>query len=151
MPRHSQHCLACDWAADIFVAVGEHPPCPVCGSATERLWVGRSATVNDDSWPGGRVFENLGDQPVTLYSRSELRRELKSRGLEEMVRHMPVPGSDRSPHTTNWDVPSEHGLREAKAILERVGTVTVPTREDRGGVAPYATPALVKEVADSWH
>ena len=151
MPRHSQHCMACAWRDDIFVEVGQHPPCPVCGGATERLWVGRSAKVIGDEFIGGHVFENLGHDPVTVYSRSELRRELKQRGLEECVRHVPVPGTDKSPHTTTWDVPSEYALRQAKALLERVGTVTVPAREERGGVAPYATPQLVKEIADSWH
>ena len=29
--------------------------------------------------------------------------------------------------------------------------LTVPDKETRGGVAPYATPQLVKEIADSWH
>jgi len=151
VPRHTQKCTLCDWTADIFVAAHEHPACPVCHSPTERLWVGRSAKVVGDEFAGGKTFENLGDQPVTVYSRSELKRELKERGLEECVRHVPVTGSDRSPHTTNWDVPSEYTLRQAKAILERVGTVTVPAKADRGGVAPYATPALVKEIADSWH
>lgn len=151
MPRHTQHCTTCQWVDDIFVAAHEHPPCPVCGSVTERLWSGKSASVAQDSWEGGKTFENLGHDPVTVYSRSELKRELKERGLEECVRHVPVPGTDKSPHTTNWDVPSEYALRQAKILLERVGTVTVPAKEERGGVAPYATPQMVKEVADSWH
>lgn len=151
MPRHTQHCTHCDWVADVFVAAHEHPACPICGSATERLWSGRSAAVAGDEFPGGQTFENLGHDPVTVYSRSELKRELRARGLEEMVRHVPVPGTDKSPHTTSWDVPSEYTLRQAKAILERVGVVSVPAREERGGVAPYATPQLVKEIADSWH
>lgn len=58
--------------------------------------------AQSDDWPGGKTFENLGPQEITLYSRSELRRELKARGLEECVRHVPVPGSDRSPHTVSW-------------------------------------------------
>lgn len=151
MPQHSQHCTSCQWQADIFVSVGEHPPCPQCGGATERLWTGRSSSVVDDAWPGGKTFENLGDTPVTLYSKSELRRELRARGLEEFVRHVPVPGSDKSPHTTNWDVPSQRTLDNARALLERVGTVPVKTAETRGGVGPYATPELVKQVAEAWH
>jgi hypothetical protein len=151
MPRHSQHCTACEWAGDIIVGVGEHPPCPKCGGATERLWIGLSASIAGDEFPGGRTYENLGHDPVTVYSRSELRRELKSRGLEECVRHVPVPGSDKSPNTTSWNVPCEYTLRQAKALLERVGVVNVPAREERGGVGPHATPQLVKEIADSWH
>jgi hypothetical protein len=62
-----------------------------------------------------------------------------------------MPGSDKSPNTTSWNVPCEYTLRQAKALLERVGVVNVPAREERGGVGPYATPQMVKEIADSWH
>lgn len=144
MPRHTQHCTVCEWEGVINVAPFHNPPCPLCNAATERLWTGTSAGVNQDSWEGGKTFENLGHEPVTLYSRSELKRELRTRGLEEMVRH--VPGS---PHTKSWDVPSAYTLEQAKILLERVGTVSVPVKEERG-VAPYATPSLVKEVADAW-
>ena len=124
MPRYSQHCCACAWQDDIFVPVGTHPPCPQCGGQTERLWSGTSAGVTQDSWEGGKTFENLGHDPVTLYSRSELKRELKARGLQEMVRHVPVPGSDRSPHTSNWAVPCEYTLRAAQALLSRTTDLT---------------------------
>lgn len=82
--------------------------CPSCGAEMRvGSWPfcphGFGANgVEQDGWPGGRTFENLGPEEVTLYSRSELRRELKARGLEEFVRHVPVPGSDTSPHTTSW-------------------------------------------------
>ena len=95
------------------------------------------------------MFENLGPEPVTLYSRSELRRELKARGLEEMVRHVPVPGTDKSPHTTSWDVPSPYTLEQAKILLDRVGQISAPVKESPG-VAPFATPQMVKDVADAW-
>lgn len=150
MPRHTQHCTVCDWQDDVQVQPYEHPPCPQCASATERVWCGHSASVNGDEWPGGKTFENLGNEPVTLYSKSELRRELRARGLEECVRHVPVPGSDKSPHTTNWDVPSARTLANAKALLERVSTVKVKERE-HPLIGPLATPALVKQVAESWH
>lgn len=149
MPRFTQHCTVCEWDGVINVAPFVNPPCPQCGQATERIWTA-SASIAQDEFPGGKTFENLGNEPVTVYSRSELKRELKARGLEEFVRHVPVPGTDKSPHTTSWDVPSEYTLQQAKALLERVGKVSVPTKEEPG-VAPYATPALVKEVFDSWH
>ena len=149
MPRFVQHCVTCPWEGVINVAPFHNPPCPQCGQATERLWTS-SASVAGDEYPGGKTFENLGHEPVTVYSRSELRRELKTRGLEECVRHVPVPGTDKSPHTTSWDVPSAYTLEQAKLLLERVGTISVPAKEERGGVAPFATPALVKEIADAW-
>lgn len=54
------------------------------------------------TWPGGRVFENLGHEPVRCDSPADLKRELKARNLEPMVRHVPVLGSDYSPHTSDW-------------------------------------------------
>jgi hypothetical protein len=45
---------------------------------------------------GGQVIENLGHEPVTVYSKSELRREAAKRGLEPMVQHKPPdPASDK--------------------------------------------------------
>ena len=82
--------------------------CPTCGiELVVGSWPfcphGRgSYTAQPNDIPGGLTLENLGHEKVTVYSRSELRRELKARGLVEMVRHVPVPGSDKSPHTTSW-------------------------------------------------
>jgi hypothetical protein len=73
-----------------------------------------NAQANDI--PGGLTLENLGHEPVTVYSRSELKRELQARGLVEFVRHVPVPGSDKSPHTTSW---SSVDLEAGKALAER--------------------------------
>lgn len=56
-----------------------------------------------DEIPGGQVIENLGHDPVTVYSRSELTRLAASRGLESHVRHIPHdPGSDKSRQTQRW-------------------------------------------------
>ena len=49
----------------VELTIGDWPFCP--------HGVGH-ANVNGDDWPGGKTFENLGHEPVTLYSRSELRR-----------------------------------------------------------------------------
>ena len=84
----------------------------------EPLRSGRGADV---TWPGGKTFENLADQPVTFYSKSEYTRYLKTHRIEEFVRHVPVPGSDKSPHTTSWAAVSQETLDGAKAMLERVG------------------------------
>jgi hypothetical protein len=105
--------------------------------------------VRDDAFIGGLTLENLGPDPVTVYSRSELARELKARNLEPFVRHTPIPGTDKSPHTTRWDVPCAYTLEQAKILLERVGRTSVPVTEERH-VYPVATPALAKEVAESW-
>jgi hypothetical protein len=60
-------------------------------------------TVVDDSIPGGMTVENMGTPtPLTFYSKSEWRREMKARGLVNMVRHVPEQGSDKSAHTQRW-------------------------------------------------
>lgn len=35
-------------------------------------------------------------------SKSEMKREAWKRGLQSHVEHKPLPGSDKSPHTTRW-------------------------------------------------
>ncbi len=82
-------CEACGKTLD----VGEWPYCPH-GFGVSR--------ITRDEIPGGMVLENLGPEPVKVYSHSERRAIMKARGLREQVRHMPVPGSDKSPHTTRW-------------------------------------------------
>ncbi len=99
--RHDIRCVTCGLEAEVWVQPYECPPCARCGQGTERIWK-RTADVRDDTWPEGKTFENLGHEPVTVYSRSELKLELKKRGLEEFVRHVGVPGSDKSPHTSRW-------------------------------------------------
>jgi hypothetical protein len=98
--------------------------CPKCGGTIEiGGWPfcpdhspGASFNAQANDIPGGLTLENLDHEPVTVYSRSELRREMKARGLVEFVRHVPVPGSDKSPHTTSW---SSVDLDAGKALAER--------------------------------
>jgi hypothetical protein len=93
--------------------VGDWYRCP-----HEPVRGGRGADV---TWPGGKTFENLADQPMTFYSPAEKAKYLRNHNIEEFVRHQPVPGSDKSPHTTSWAAVSQATLDGAKAMLERVG------------------------------
>ena len=76
------------------LAIGEWPFCPHGETGTFN--------VQADGIPGGLTLHNLGHEPVTVYSHSERRRIMAERGLREQVRHVGIPGSDRSPHTTRW-------------------------------------------------
>lgn len=61
----------------------------------------QSVAMIGDEIPGGaRMFENLSHEPIYIESRSQLRAEMRARGLREHVRHVGVPGSDKSPQTT---------------------------------------------------
>lgn len=97
---YDQGCTTCAWEDEIWTEPGTHPACPVCGGATERRWK-RVGMIRDEI-PGGVWIENLGPQPVKVYSHSERRAIAAANGLEEMIRHTPVPGSDKSPHTSRW-------------------------------------------------
>lgn len=109
----SDVCSAC---GHVF-AVGDFPFCP-----HQR---GSQAVIGDDRFIGGMTLENLDHDPVTVYSRSELKREMDARGLQSFVRHMPLKGTDKSPHTTDWSKGSidPQTLANAKALVSRQPTV----------------------------
>lgn len=101
MPLYDNRCLECGTIFESFSRVGEHPVC-ACGGASERVWIGKAATVIDDSIPGGMVIENLGARPQTFYSKSDYKRAMDAAGVKPYVRHIGEQGSDKSKHTTRW-------------------------------------------------
>ena len=93
--------------------------CPACGGHTSRVWQSGTAAIHgDDKFVGGLTLENLDHHPVTVYSRSELKREMDARGLRSMVRHVGEPGSDKSRYTSRWDS-TPWSNAESKAEFER--------------------------------
>lgn len=48
------------------------------------------------------VQENGFHEPTRFTSKRELTRALAEKGLEMRVRHVTIPGTDRSPYTTDW-------------------------------------------------
>jgi hypothetical protein len=69
--------MMCD-RCGLSLVVGDWPFCPHGRGA---------ATVISDSIPGGQLIENLGPEPVRVYSESERQRIMKERGLVDAVRH----------------------------------------------------------------
>ena len=104
---------------------------------------GRSSAIGDE-FIGGLTLENLGPEPVTIRSRTELRRELKARGLVECVRHVPVPGSDKSPHTSSW---ASVDLDAARALAERQAQTKAPSTPHRPNPE---TIAVIKQVYEEF-
>lgn len=145
MPRYDQQCHECGWAATIIARPHDNPPCPSCGGTTVRVWSKASPAVSGDEIPGGTFIENLGPTPMYFESKRAILAEAKRRGMEPMVRHVPVPGTDKSPHTTTWAVTSPWQLAQAEALVTRVSTVTV-TSPSPAEVGPTATPALVSDL-----
>jgi hypothetical protein len=78
--------------------VGEWAFCP--HGFPERP--GGVAVVSDDITGGARYFENLGPERVWIETKSQLRAELKARGLRENVKHVGYNGTDKSPQTQRF-------------------------------------------------
>jgi hypothetical protein len=66
----------------------------------------KSALVIADEIPGGVLIKHglcdANGDPVRYYSKSAIAAEAKKRGLVQRVEHVPLRGSDKSPHTTRW-------------------------------------------------
>jgi hypothetical protein len=81
-------------------------------------------TAIPDDYPGGLTIENMGNEPVTVYSKSELLREADKRNLR--LRDQWAGPGDR--YLSNWAAISPKTLDDAKALLERVGTAAGKSR-----------------------
>lgn len=73
--------------------VGEFPFCP------HGMRGGHMGIIGDEC---DVVQENGFHHPTRFTSKSALAKALDEKGLEMRVRHVPIPGSDKSPHTTDW-------------------------------------------------
>lgn len=136
-------------ACGALLEVGDWPFCPH----------GRSRVVTiSDSIPGGVILENLGPEPVRVESESHRRRLMKERGLVDCVRHVPIPGTDKSPHTTSWAGADRTTLDNAAALVDPARrqkitadspeaqletlVMTVTTRADGFRVRPNGEPYI---------
>lgn len=85
-------------------------PCPCGGELVRGYAVGsKSALVVGDDIPGGILIKhgvcNEDGTPRRFYSKSEIRRAAKEKGLTwggDHTEHVPSRGSDRNPHTSRW-------------------------------------------------
>jgi len=111
----------CDKCGHPFM-IGDWPFCPHGES--------HGGAIRDDI-PGGVLLENYGPHPVRVYSHSERKRLMaqpridpvtgKEYRLSEFVRHVGVPGTDKSPHTTDWGKSMDpYTLEAARALVSRV-------------------------------
>lgn len=82
-----------------------------CGGTWQKVTLsmpiaGRAAPVHGDDIPGGILMHhgvcNADGTPRRYYSKSEIVREAKRRGLHNHVEHIPDRGSDKSKNTTRW-------------------------------------------------
>ena len=105
MPMYDLVCKNNHEQYNLLLKIGERPPCPLCSEPTETLWKSSNAVLSD-SIPGGVEIRhgicNEDGTPRRYYSRSEMEKEAKRRGLTNLVEHIPEKGSDKSKHTTKW-------------------------------------------------
>ena len=101
MPNYDYACERCQHYFERIVPVElrNSVTCKHCGHIAGREWR-HAPSMRPDSIPGGLTLENLGPTPKTFYSRTEIKDEMRARGVEQHVRHVGLPGSDKSPHTT---------------------------------------------------
>lgn len=86
-------CIKCDKV----IVIGDWPFCP-----HDK---GNSSVIGDDI-PGGLEIRhglcNEDGSPRRYYSKTEIAKEAKRRGLVNIVEHVPEPGSDKSKYTSKW-------------------------------------------------
>lgn len=109
MPLYDRACAAkheCQWSkTDCYEPINAPDPgCPQCGGPTARVWSSgfRRVGAIADSIPGGLKIENMGHEPVTVYSMTEFKRECEKRGLVNVVKHVGRDHGDKSKITARW-------------------------------------------------
>jgi hypothetical protein len=103
MPIYERACERCDWTTDFsFEAWRDREKlCPQCGGWTVRVWTGTPAII-PDTFREPLVDEHMTKETQVFHSRSERKAAIKRHGAVERVRHIGVPGTDKSVFTTKW-------------------------------------------------
>jgi hypothetical protein len=83
-----------------------YPACAKCGATTIRVYTGHASHVHGDDIPGGILIYNgicnKDGSPKRYYSKSEMARVAKQKGLVNNVRHIGGQGSDKNKHTQRF-------------------------------------------------
>lgn len=105
MPLYDLTCKNGHEQLDVYLKVGERPPCPTCGEPTDTLWR-TSSNIIADEIPGGIWIAhgicNDDGTPKKYYSKSEIARAAKEKGLTNRVEHITEPGTDKNKYTKRW-------------------------------------------------
>lgn len=117
MPRYESRCVDCGQSRLHVDASGYHPTCFACGGDTEYLWRGTvtHGIATNEAFIGGMTLENLGHDPVTVYSREEYTLAMREANVEQRIKY--VPGDK---HLIDWSLGMDaQTLANAKALVER--------------------------------
>ncbi len=91
------------------LVVGDWPFCP--------HGQGHATVIGDelDHWQ-----VNGTNTPIHFRSKADRKAWLTANGLEEMARHVPTPGSDKSPFTSDWSKMTDpYTMGYKRELLER--------------------------------
>lgn len=93
--------------------VGDYP---FCRGRQGDHGPSHQAIETDERFIGGLTVENLGHDPVVVYSRQELANVAKQRGLEQRIKY--VPGDH---FLTDWSKGIDpYTMAAAQALVERM-------------------------------
>lgn len=113
---------------EVFAKWRDVTPCPTCGAETQRIWKG-ARNVIGDAWPNGKTFEHLGHEPVTVYSKTELKKKMDAAGLRHTDRYHPNDGPD-------WRMAIDRQtLENARILVSR--QASIPTTDDPGQLKTF--------------
>ena len=130
MPRHDYQC---DCGAAFERVTSRFEPllaCPSCDRLAGRVYLQRSDTHAVSSDEIDVVIENGLPEPRRFTSKAELLAVQAAHGNIPYVRHMPLPGTDKSAHTSDWGRGIDaYTLNAARELVARKRTR--PQREER--------------------
>src|SRR6185312_6542718 len=160
--RQCPHC-GCVWIDRLERIETPDPPCSSCGTLTKRAFLTHtSAAVAPDGIPGGIEIKHgicwPDGTPRRFDSRSEMKRVAQDMGVQNVVRHVPLPGSDKSPHTSRWvsvpeSISEEERIRRWHEHERMMGYAPMKPRESTSGVhiVGEGPDRLSDIIADSIH
>lgn len=109
---YDYRCEGCDHRViDVLEPIVSPPrSCPQCQGTMKRAWLTKAPSVIPDDIPGGMLIKHGlcgpggAADPIRYYSKSEMNRAAKERGLMNKVEHIPSQGSDKNRfrHTQRW-------------------------------------------------
>ena len=136
MPRFDSKCLVCGEITENMVcAGGAHPPCPSCKGETVYFWTQHPVSIQtNEAFIGGQVIENLGHDPVTVYSRDELKVRMAEAGVEQRIKY--VPGDH---YLTDWSMGIDaQRLADVTALLSRPRVTRADREQELAALQSFA-------------
>lgn len=108
MPMYDRECQSC-----LKITLDHYEPITFdtlvvceCGGPTHRVFTSKANGVIGDDIPGGYWVRhgicNEDGSPKKYYSKSDMIKAAKEKGVMNVVEHVPERGSDKSKHTTRW-------------------------------------------------